>query len=196
MITHIKGVLVEKNPAFVVIETAGGIGYLVHISLNTFSQIKYETDIKLFTHYVIKEDAQLLYGFVTEDERTLFRLLISVSGIGPNTACLILSSLTVNDTIQAISSENSQLIQSVKGVGAKTAQRVIIELKDKIAKAPIQIKDKISISYNNNKIESLSALVSLGFQKNAAEKVIDKILKEENSSMNVEDLIKRALKLL
>ncbi|HPT52541.1 MAG TPA: Holliday junction branch migration protein RuvA [Bacteroidales bacterium] len=196
MITHIKGVLVEKNPAFVVIETAGGIGYLVHISLNTFSQIKYETDIKLFTHYVIKEDAQLLYGFVTEDERTLFRLLISVSGIGPNTASLILSSLTVNDTIQAISSENSQLIQSVKGVGAKTAQRVIIELKDKIAKAPIQIKDKISISYNNNKIESLSALVSLGFQKNAAEKVIDKILKEENSSMNVEDLIKRALKLL
>ncbi|MCK9338534.1 MAG: Holliday junction branch migration protein RuvA [Bacteroidales bacterium] len=196
MITHIKGVLVEKNPAFVVIETAGGIGYLVHISLNTFSQIKNETDIKLFTHYVIKEDAQLLYGFVTEDERTLFRLLISVSGIGPNTASLILSSLTVNDTIQAISSENSQLIQSVKGVGAKTAQRVIIELKDKIAKAPIQIKDKISISYNNNKIESLSALVSLGFQKNAAEKVIDKILKEENSSMNVEDLIKRALKLL
>ena len=196
MITHIKGVLVEKNPAFVVIETAGGIGYLVHISLNTFSQIKNDTDIKLFTHYVIKEDAQLLYGFVTEDERTLFRLLISVSGIGPNTASLILSSLTVNDTIQAISSENSQLIQSVKGVGAKTAQRVIIELKDKIAKAPIQIKDKISISYNNNKIESLSALVSLGFQKNAAEKVIDKILKEENSSMNVEDLIKRALKLL
>ncbi|HNW68113.1 MAG TPA: Holliday junction branch migration protein RuvA [Bacteroidales bacterium] len=196
MITHIKGVLVEKNPAFVVIETAGGIGYLVHISLNTFSQIKNETDIKLFTHYVIKEDAQLLYGFVTEDERTLFRLLISVSGIGPNTASLILSSLTVNDTIQAISSENSQLIQSVKGVGAKTAQRVIIELKDKIAKAPIQIKDKISISYNNNKIESLSALVSLGFQKNAAEKVIDKILKEENSSMTVEDLIKRALKLL
>ena len=196
MITHIKGVLVEKNPAFVVIETAGGIGYMVHISLNTFSQIKNETDIKLFTHYVIKEDAQLLYGFVTEDERTLFRLLISVSGIGPNTASLILSSLTVNDTIQAISSENSQLIQSVKGVGAKTAQRVIIELKDKIAKAPIQIKDKISISYNNNKIESLSALVSLGFQKNAAEKVIDKILKEENSSMNVEDLIKRALKLL
>jgi len=196
MITHIKGVLVEKNPAFVVIETAGGIGYLVHISLNTFSQIKNETDIKLFTHYVIKEDAQLLYGFVTEDERTLFRLLISVSGIGPNTASLILSSLTVNDTIQAISSENSQLIQSVKGVGAKTAQRVIIELKDKIAKAPIQIKDKISISYNNNKIESLSALVSLRFQKNAAEKVIDKILKEENSSMNVEDLIKRALKLL
>ncbi|SRR5574344_1392623 len=195
MITHIKGTLIEKNPAFVVIETGGGIGYLVHISLNTFSQIKNETEIKLFTHFVVKEDAQLLYGFYDEDERTLFRLLISVNGIGPNTACLILSSLSIGDVINAINTENVKLIQSVKGIGTKTAQRVIIELKDKIGKKPLQNNDIFSPSYNNNKIESLSALVSLGFQKNAAEKVIDKIIKEEGA-LTVEDLIKKALKLL
>lgn len=196
MITYIKGLLVEKNPAYVVIETAGGIGYLVHISLNTFSKIKNETEIRLFTHFVVKEDAQTLYGFYSEDERTLFRLLISVSGIGPNTANVILSSLSISDVINAISSENVKLIQSVKGIGAKTAQRVIIELKDKIAKNPLQNSDNFSSSYNNNKIESLSALVSLGFSKNAAETVIDKILKEEETTLTVEDLIKKALKLL
>lgn len=195
MITYIKGALVEKNPAYVVIETAGGVGYFIHISLTTFSQIKEEKELKLFTHYVVKEDAQTLYGFYDEAERTLFRLLISVNGIGPNTACLILSALSVQDVVDAISAEDVRTIQMVKGIGAKTAQRVVIELKDKIAKAAFSVSENFSTAYNNNKSESLSALVSLGFAKSAAEKVLDKILKED-ASLSVEDLIKRALKLL
>ena len=195
MITHIKGLLVEKNPAYVVIETAGGVGYYIHISLSTFSQIKEEKELKLFTHYVVKEDAHVLYGFYEEAERTLFRLLISVNGIGPNTACLILSALSVQDVVNAISSEDVRTIQSVKGIGAKTAQRVIIELKDKLAKASFSASEKFSTAYNNNKVEALSALVALGFAKNPAEKVLDKILKEE-ASATVEELIKKALKLL
>ncbi len=195
MITYIKGALVEKNPAYVVIETAGGVGYFIHISLTTFSQIKEEKELKLFTHYVVKEDAQTLYGFYDEAERTLFRLLISVNGIGPNTACLILSALSVQDVVDAISAEDVRTIQMVKGIGTKTAQRVVIELKDKIAKAAFSVSENFSTAYNNNKSESLSALVSLGFAKSAAEKVLDKILKED-ASLSVEDLIKRALKLL
>ena len=195
MITYIKGILVEKNPAYVVIETAGGVAYYIHISLSTFSQLNDEKELKLFTHYVVKEDAHTLYGFYEESERTLFRLLISVNGIGPNTACLILSALSVQDVVNAISNEDVRTIQSVKGIGAKTAQRVIIELKDKLAKASFNATEKFSTTYNNNKVEALSALVALGFAKNPAEKVLDKILKEE-ASLTVEELIKKALKLL
>ena len=195
MITHIRGTLVEKNPAYVIIETAGGVGYYIHISLSTFSQLKDEKELKLFTHYVVKEDAHTLYGFYEESERTLFRLLISVNGIGPNTACLILSALSVQDVVNAISNEDVRTIQSVKGIGAKTAQRVIIELKDKLAKASFSATEKFSTAYNNNRVEALSALVALGFAKNPAEKVLDKILKEE-ASATVEELIKKALKLL
>ena len=195
MITYIKGQLVEKNPAYVVVETAGGVGYFIRISLNTFSQLKEEQVIKIYTHYVVKEDAHLLYGFYDERERTLFRLLISVNGIGPNTACLILSAMSVQDVVQAITSENVHAIQSVKGIGNKTAQRVIIELKDKITKTSFEIADNFSSFNNNNKIEALSALVALGFAKGLAEKVLDNILKDD-SSLSVEDLIKRALKLL
>ena len=195
MITHIKGILVEKNPAYVIIETAGGIGYYIHISLSTFSQLKDEKELKLFTHYVVKEDAHTLYGFYEESERTLFRLLISVNGIGPNTACLILSALSVQDVVNAISNEDVRTIQSVKGIGTKTAQRVVIELKDKLAKASFSATEKFSTAYNNNKAEALSALVALGFAKNPAEKVLDKILKDDTSP-TVEELIKKALKLL
>lgn len=195
MITHIRGVLVEKNPAYVVIETSDGIGYYIHISLSTFSQLKDEKELKLYTHFVVKEDAQVLYGFYEESERTLFRLLISVNGIGPNTACLILSALSVQDLVNAISAEDVRTIQSVKGIGAKTAQRVIIELKDKLSKASFAAAENFSTDYNNNKSEALSALVALGFAKNPAEKVLDKILKEE-ASLTVEELIKKALKLL
>lgn len=197
MISHIKGILVEKNPAYVVLETAGGVGYYIHISLNTFSQLKDEnSEQKLLTHYVVKEDAQMLYGFAGESERSLFRLLISVNGIGPSTACVILSSLSVNDLISAIASEDVRTIQSIKGIGAKTAQRVIIELKDKVAKGAVNLPDNFSTNYNNNKIEALSALVALGFAKNSAEKVLDKILKAESEAPSVEELIKKALKLL
>ncbi len=197
MIHHIKGALVEKNPAYVVLETAGGVGYLIHISLNTFSQLKDEQQVKLLTHYVVKEDSQTLYGFYDESERTLFRLLISVNGIGPNTACVILSALSVQDVVNAIANQDLRTIQSVKGIGAKTAQRVVIELKDKIAKASFDVQqDNFSTNYNNNKIEALSALIALGFAKNSAEKVLDKIIKDNGSDLSVEDLIKKALKLL
>ncbi len=196
MITYIKGTLAEKNPAYIVIETAGGVAYFLHISLNTFSQIKDEKELKLLTHFVVKEDSQSLYGFYEEEERTLFRMLISVNGIGPNTALLILSSLTISEVVNAISTENVRTIQAVKGVGTKTAQRIIIDLKNKIAKTSFTNQDNFSFNNNNNKIEALSALVSLGFAKNPAEKVLDKIIKEGGTDLSIEDLIKRALKLL
>ena len=196
MITYIKGTLAEKNPTYIVIETAGGVAYFLHISLNTFSQIKDEKELKLLTHFVVKEDSQSLYGFYEEEERTLFRMLISVNGIGPNTALLILSSLTISEVVNAISTENVRTIQAVKGVGTKTAQRIIIDLKNKIDKTSFTNQDNFSFNNNNNKIEALSALVSLGFAKNPAEKVLDKIIKEGGTDLSIEDLIKRALKLL
>ena len=196
MITYIKGKLAVKNPADVVMETAGGVAYLIHISLATFSSIKDFDEATLLTHYVVKEDAHSLYGFYDEVERSLFRLLIGVNGIGPNTALLFLSSLNVNEITNAIATDNVRLLQSVKGVGAKTAQRVIIELKDKLVKVATQNSDKMSLSYNNSKIEALSALVSLGFSKNPAENVLDKIISSEGINLSVEELIKKALKVL
>jgi Holliday junction DNA helicase RuvA len=196
MIEYIKGKLIEKNPAYVVLETSGGIAYFIHISLATFSNIADQEEVKLLTHYVIREDAQLLYGFAEEEERNLFRLLISVNGIGVNTARLMLSSLSVNELINAIATENLKVIQGIKGIGAKTAQRVIIELKDKIGKSSSQNNEIFTFSYNNNRVEALSALVSLGFVKNSADTVLEKIIKSEGVNLSVEDLIKKALKLL
>ena len=196
MITYLKGTLTEKNPAYVVIETAGGVAYGIHISLATFSQIKETENVKLLTHYVIKEDAHQLFGFYTEEERSLFRLLISVNGIGVNTARLILSSLSTDELINAIATENVRVIQGVKGIGQKTAQRVIIELKDKIGKSTTGNIEKISISYHNNRAEALSALLSLGFAKNAADSALEKIIRSEGTNLSIEDLIKKALKLL
>ena len=197
MITYVKGLFVEKNPAFIVIETSGGVAYFVHISLASYSQIKDLEEGKLYTHYVVKEDAHALYGFFDEEERAIFRHLISVNGIGPNTAILFLSSLSIDEIMNAIVTENVRVLQSVKGVGGKTAQRVIIDLKDKINKMSLQNSmDKKNLSYNNNKFEALSALSSLGFSKNAAEMIIDKIIKAEGVNLSVEDLIKKALKAL
>lgn len=197
MITYIKGRYEEKNPAYVVIETSGGVAYLVHISLSTYSEIKDLQEGKLLTHFVVKEDGHSLYGFYEEEERMLFRQLISVSGIGPNTALLILSSLSIGEITNAIVTDNVKVLQSVKGIGAKTAQRAILDLKDKINKIPLQGgTDKKISSYNNNKFEALSALSSLGFAKNSAETVLDKIISAEGINLSVEDLIKRALKLL
>jgi Holliday junction DNA helicase RuvA len=196
MIEYIKGKLIEKNPAFVVLETSGGIAYFIHISLATFSNIGDREEVKLLTHFVIREDAQLLYGFAEEEERNLFRLLISVNGIGVNTARLMLSSLSVNELINAIATENLKIIQGIKGIGAKTAQRVIIELKDKIGKTNTTNSEIFTFSYNNNRVEALSALVSLGFVKNSADAVLEKIIKSEGVNLSVEDLIKKALKLL
>jgi holliday junction DNA helicase RuvA len=191
MITHIQGKLTEKNPTDVVID-CNGVGYLLNISLHTYSQIPDAENLRLYTHLQVKEDSHTLYGFSSLAEREIFRLLISVSGIGASTARTMLSSLTPKHVREAIASENVSLIQSVKGIGLKTAQRVIIELKDKVLKV-YDIDEAAYISNNTNKDEALSALEVLGFAKKQAEKVIDKILNNQPEA-NVETLIKEALK--
>lgn len=193
MITHINGKLTEKNPTYVVID-CHGVGYFINISLNTYSSIGEGEQLKLFTHLQIKEDGHTLYGFYTKVEREIFRLLISVSGIGPGIARTMLSSLTPKEVSTAIATGNVSVIQSVKGIGAKTAQRVILDLKDKVLKIG-EIED-INISMGNtNKDEALSALEVLGFLRKQAEKVVQRIL-TENSELSVEAIIKEALKRL
>ena len=191
MITQIRGRLVEKNPTYVVVDCAG-VGYLLHVSLQTFSSLPTDENIRLFTHLSIREDAHTLYGFITKNEREVFKLLISVSGVGPSIARTMLSSMNSEEVQNAIASENVVLIQSVKGIGAKTAQRVIVDLKDKILKT-FDI-DEVSLSSNNtNKEEALSALEVLGFNRRQSEKVITAILKDTPNE-TVELLIKKALK--
>lgn len=191
MITHIRGKLVEKNPTYVVIE-ANGIGYWLNISLNTFSLLPDNEAILLYTHLSVKEDSHTLYGFISKTEREIFKLLISVSGVGPSIARTMLSSMNTDEIQQAIGSGNVGAIQSVKGIGAKTAQRVLLDLKDKILKT--FVIDEVSFAESNtNKNEALSALEVLGFNKKQSEKVLDKILLE-NKTSSVEILIKKALK--
>ncbi|PCE63232.1 Holliday junction branch migration protein RuvA [Sediminicola luteus] len=191
MITHLNGKLVEKNPTFVVLECSG-VGYYVNISLNTFSKIPDRENLRLLTHLQIKEDAHTLFGFMDEGERAMFRLLISISGIGASTARTMLSSLSPEQVRDAILSDNVGQIQSVKGIGAKTAQRVIIELKDKVLKLP-EMGEVSTVTNNTNKDEALSALEVLGFARKQAQKVVDKIAGED-PSLKVEELIKLALK--
>ena len=191
MITQIRGRLVEKNPTYVVVDCAG-VGYLLHVSLQTFSSLPTEENIRLFTHLSIREDAHTLYGFITKTEREVFKLLISVSGVGPSIARTMLSSMSSEEVQNAIASENVALIQSVKGIGAKTAQRVIVDLKDKILKT-FDV-DEVSLNSNNtNKEEALSALEVLGFNRRQSEKVVTGILKVTPNE-TVELLIKKALK--
>ena len=191
MITQIKGKLVEKNPTYAVVD-CNGVGYLMHISLNTFSSLPDDENVLLYTHLSIREDAHTLFGFFTKIEREIFRLLTSVSGVGPSTARTMLSSMTTEEIQQAIASEDVKKIQSVKGIGIKTAQRVIVDLKDKIVK--IFDLDEVSISQNNtNKEEALSALEVLGFAHKQADKALSNILKETPDA-SVEKLIKQALK--
>jgi len=191
MITHISGKLVEKNPTHVIVE-ANGIGYWLNISLNTYSELGDDEAVFLYTYLAIKEDSHTLYGFNSKIEREIFKLLISVSGVGPSIARTMLSSMTTDEIQQAIASSNVGVIQSVKGIGVKTAQRVLIDLKDKILKT--YSIDEVSVAQNNtNKNEALSALEVLGFNKKQCEKVLDTILLE-NKSLSVEVLIKKALK--
>ena len=191
MITHIQGKLIEKNPTDVVID-CNGVGYLLNISLHTFSQIPDKENLKLYTHLQVKEDSHTLYGFSSLAEREIFRLLISVSGIGANIARTMLSSLTPKQVREGIALGDVALIQSIKGIGAKTAQRVIIELKDKVLK--IYDIDEVSVSKGNtSKDEALSALEVLGFVKKQAERVIDKIIMSQPDA-TVETIIKQALK--
>jgi Holliday junction DNA helicase RuvA len=193
MIAHIQGRLVEKTPTDVVID-CHGVGYQIHISLHTFSQIPDAENIKLYTYLQIKEDAHNLYGFAEKKERELFKLLLSVSGVGAGTARTMLSSLSPEQIIQAIASNDVGTIQSIKGIGAKTAQRVILDLKDKILKL-YQIEEVSGSSYNTNKEEALSALEVLGYVRKNAEKILEKII-ANTPNASVEDLIKQALKLL
>ena len=190
MITHVKGRLVEKTPTSVVIE-CNGIGYLINISLNTFSQIPDNENLKLYTHLQIKEDSHTLYGFYTIKEREIFRLLISVNGIGSNIARTMLSSISPDQIIDAISRENVSLIQSVKGIGSKTAQRVIIDLQDKILKV-YDLAEGFASSNNTNKEEALSALEVLGINKKSSVKLVNKIVLE-NPDISVESIIKETL---
>lgn len=191
MIAHIQGKLVEKTPTEVVID-CNGVGYQVNISLHTFSLLPNSDHLKLYTFLQIKEDAHTLFGFVEKAERELFKLLLSVSGVGASTARTMLSSIAPQQIIQAIASGDVVTVQSIKGIGAKTAQRIILDLKDKVLK--IYNLEEVAFSQSNtNKDEALSALEVLGFARKAAEKVVDKIVKE-NTDASVETIIKLALK--
>ena len=193
MIEHIQGKLVEKNPTSAIID-CNGVGYFINISLNTFSKIPDEENLKLFTHFVVREDAHLLYGFYEKEEREIFRMLISVNGVGVNTARVILSTLSPSQAQEAILTENVDQLKSVKGIGAKTAQRIILDLRDKIGKN-IEISDISLPKHNSNKEEALSALEVLGFTRKQSMKVVDKFLKNE-PGLTIEELIKSALKVL
>ena len=189
MINYLKGRLVEKKPTYAVVE-CNGIGYYANVSLHTYSTLKEEESCKLFTHLVIREDAHTLYAFSTENERFIFKMLISVSGVGPNTARMILSSMTPSEVQQTIANEQVNALKAVKGIGAKTAERVIVDLKDKILSG-LDDSQEISIG-NTSKEETLKALEVLGFSRKSSEKVIDKILRE-NPDLAVEEIIKAAL---
>lgn len=193
MITQVRGRLVEKNPTEVVVD-CNGVGYLLHISLNTFSALPADENVVLYTHLSIREDAHTLFGFINKTEREVFKLLISVSGVGPSIARTMCSSMTSEEIQNAIASENVSVIQSVKGIGLKTAQRVIVDLKDKILKT-FDI-DAISVTASNtNKDEALSALETLGFNRKRADKVVESILKKFPAA-TVESIIKESLKKL
>ena len=193
MITHIQGKLTEKNPTNVVID-CNGVGYHLNISLHTYSQISNQENLRLYTHLHVKEDSHTLYGFSSLAEREIFRLLISVSGIGTNIARTMLSSLSPKQVREGIAIEDVALIQSVKGIGLKTAQRVIIELKDKVLKVYDIEEGSVSLS-NTNKEEALSALEVLGYTKKQSDRVVDRII-ATNHDANVETIIKEALKKL
>lgn len=191
MIAQLNGKLIEKNPTALIID-CGGVGYAVKISLNTFSAIGSGESVKVFTKLIVREDAQLLYGFADPLEREMFNHLISVSGIGPNTAMIMLSSMVPEEIAQAIQTDDVKTIQSVKGIGAKTAERVIVDLRGKMLKMTFSAEN-IFTSNNTNHFDALTALVSLGFDKKSAEKAIDKVSTGEES---IEELIKGALKIL
>ncbi|MDX9772269.1 MAG: Holliday junction branch migration protein RuvA [Bacteroidales bacterium] len=193
MIDYIKGTVTELNPAFVVVE-CNGIGYNINISLNTYSTLDKSVTCKILIHEAIREDAHLLFGFSSDDERDLFRQLISVSGVGAGTARMMLSSIRPPELREAIISGDVGILKAVKGIGLKTAQRIIVDLKDKIGKHAGS-GEIIAFSDNTAREESLSALVMLGFARNSAAKVIDNLLRE-NKTLQVEEIVRRALKLL
>lgn len=192
MFEFFEGKFVEITPSYIVVN-CGGVGYRIEISLNSYTVLKEKSEGKVLVHHIVREDAQLLFGFENEKERKLFRHLISVNGVGANTARMILSSLSCDDLIEAVVTENVNVIKAVKGIGLKTAQRIIIDLKDNLNK--IEIVKTESVIGNKNREEALLALQTLGFNKTIIEKTLDKILKT-NASLGVEELIRQALKVL
>ena len=194
MYEYLKGFLRQVTPTYAILEVQN-IGYFIHISLNTYSKISgKDTEVKIYIHQVIREDAQVLYGFHDDEERKIFRLLISVSGVGANTARMILSSLSAEEVKTAIQQGNVSQLQNIKGIGAKSAQRLIIDLRDKIGKASMETEN-FGVANNTIHEEALSALVMLGFNKNTVEKVTSKIVSNDKN-LTVEELIKKALKSL
>jgi holliday junction DNA helicase RuvA len=191
MIDYIKGDIIQITPTFLILET-GGIGYLVNISLTTFSRLEGKKEFKILVHEVIREDSHQLFGFADNEERDIFRLLISVSGVGANTARMMLSSLTSAEIEKAILGSDADLLKSVKGIGLKTAQRIIVDLKDKLGKHTGS-GEIFAFADNTRREEALSALVMLGFAKSAVSKALDNIVRNEKN-LTVEDMIKRALK--
>lgn len=193
MIEYINGTITRLTPAFITIET-GGIGYFVNISLTTFSRLEGKNDFKILVHEIIREDSHLLFGFADNDEREIFRLLISVTGVGANTARMMLSSLSPDEIEKAIIGSDVDILKSIKGIGLKTAQRIIVDLKDKLGKQT-GTGEIFDITDNTKREEALSALVMLGFAKGAVSKILDKIVRDEKG-LTVEDMIKKALKSL
>lgn len=192
MIYHISGKLVEATPTFAVIESAG-VGYILHISLTTYGSIGKTENIKLFTHPIYKEDSQTLYGFFSRQERDIFTRLISVSGVGGNTARVILSSLSPEEVIEAIATEDVSLLKSIKGIGAKTAERIIVDLKDKVG--AIEIETNEIKGGTNLKAEAMSALEVLGYNVRQSEKLVSSIIREAQNA-SLEEVLKEALKRL
>ena len=191
MITHLHGVLEEKTPASAVID-CGGIGYTLSISLNTYAQLPDKGTCRLFTHLAIREDAHVLFGFFNQDERELFRQLISVSGVGGNTALAVLSGLDPSGVKSTIQSGDVAALKSIKGVGPKTAERIIVDLRDKVGKVEVG-ELALGLPQNKGREEALTALVTLGFAKNAAEKAIEKVLKKYGNDLGVGEIVKHAL---
>ena len=194
MIAYLKGKLVYKDPSHAIIEV-NGVGYQVNISLNTFAEIKDKEDILLSTHFHVREDAQVLFGFATEAEKQMFQYLISVNGVGPSTALVVLSYLPPEELKAAIIREDAPALQAVKGIGGKTAQRLILELKDKLKKDSLEeMPGNTGLVRNTVRHEALSALVTLGIAKPAAEKSVDAVLKKSGNTISLEELVKQALK--
>ncbi len=194
MFDYIEGKLVEKTPTYAVID-CGGVGYLLHISLTTFSQIGNQELCKLFVHQAIREDAHQLFGFFNRAERETFRLLINVSGVGASTARMILSSLSATEIAEAVFNNQVATLKAVKGIGEKTAQRIIIDLKGKIDKENMS-PDLFAGTHNTIRQEALTALSLLGFPKNVAEKALQKVLSSGSDTLTVEALIKQTLKVI
>lgn len=197
MIHHLHGRLVEKHPTYVVVE-CGGVGYYVAISLTTFDQLGDDELVKIHTHMVVREDAQLLFGFATEAERSLFLLLLGVNGVGANTARLILSAMDADAAAVAIASGDVDAMKRVKGIGAKTAQRIIVDLQDKVdvagSLASATVSPSNSPAHNTIKNDALGALTSLGFDKAKCNAVLEKLLASQGNSATLEGLIKAALR--